>query len=85
MATKPLCPCFVPARGHSFYRVGGICKGLPHGLPMLPTVQEHAAWCASGNYEACPIYRSRRDARGLTAWLREQYEVWGVPPLASAA
>jgi hypothetical protein len=75
---ESMCRYFRPADAGSRYPVGGVCKGLPGVLPMIPTVEEYRTWCSTPNHAACPIYRSCEGQGDVEAWLRRQEEEWGL-------
>lgn len=77
-----MCPYYEAAAAGSAYPEGGMCKGLPGGMPMVPTLDERSRWCTTANCVQCPIFRSRRGEGGLASWLREEYEVWGGIPVS---
>jgi hypothetical protein len=84
---QALCPFLQPAQAEWIYPVQGFCRGLPQGLLMIPSVEEYRTRCSTEAYTACPIYRSRTagDRRALDAWLRMQYQNWGLRPAEGAA
>ena len=72
------CPFVLRMQVHSGYAMEAFCRGLPHGLPMIPSVEECRQWCSKATYTSCPIYRSRMGEDGLEAWLRVQNQRWGI-------
>ena len=79
------CPFLRPVEASCKYPVKGICRGLPNGLPMIPSMEEYRMRCSSAEYAACPIYRFRMGEDGLQACLQADYQRWALRPLHELA
>lgn len=75
------CPLFHPVDAKWRYRSLGCCRGLPHGLLMIPTVEEYRSRCCIPAHVLCPVYRSRSGLDTLETWLQAEHEPWGLRPL----
>jgi hypothetical protein len=67
------CPFLQPANADWIYPVAGYCRGLPRGLLMIPTVEEHRTRCATEGHTECPIYRYQLGEDRLEQWLLTHY------------
>jgi len=63
------------------YHTLGACTGLPHGLLMIPTVEEYRSRCCTSAHVLCPVYRSHSGQDNLEAWLRAEHDPWALRPL----
>jgi hypothetical protein len=75
------CPFIHLVDGKWGYHTLGCCTGLPHGLLMIPTVEEYRSRCCTAAHVLCPVYRSRHGQDTLEAWLQAEQEPWALRPL----
>ena len=75
------CPLFHPVDAKWGYHTLGCCTGLPHGLLMIPTVEEYRSLCCTSAHVLCPVYRSRYGQDSLEIWLQAEQEPWALRPL----
>ena len=76
--TPSTCPCFCTVREEWHYPLLGLCRGLPDGLIMIPTLEEYRTRCSSAGYTTCPIYRSRMGADDLDVWWKAEQRQWAL-------
>jgi hypothetical protein len=75
------CPLLHQVDARWRYHGLGCCTGLPHGLPMIPTVAEYRSRCCTPAYVLCPVYHSRAGQESLGPWLQAEYGLWALRPL----
>jgi hypothetical protein len=75
------CPLLHPVDATGPYNSLGSCTGLPHGLLMIPTVEEYRSLCCTPAHVLCPVYRSRIGQDCLETWLRAEHDSWALLPL----
>ena len=75
------CPFFHLVEARWRYHSLGCCTGLPHGLLMIPTVEEYRSRCCTPAHVGCPVYRSRSGLDTLETWLQAEHEPWALHPL----
>ena len=55
------------------YPVEGFCRGLPDGLLMIPSVEQHRTRCSTPGHTICPIYQARMGQVDLAPWLKREH------------
>jgi hypothetical protein len=75
------CPLFHLVDARWGYHSLGCCTGLPHGLLMIPTVEEYRSRCGTPAHVLCPVYRSHSGQDALEVWLEAEHERWALRPL----